>query len=121
MCLVARHLEANGIPTVVIGSALDVVEHCGVARFVFTDFPLGNPCGHPYARDMQKSIVAQALRLLESATAPRTTERAPFAWRDDPGWRARYGWFDPSDHERLRTLGVEWRQKRMKAAGKSDA
>ena len=64
MSLVARHLEANGIPTVVIGSALDVVEHCGVARFVFTDFPLGNPCGHPYARDMQKSIVAQALRLV---------------------------------------------------------
>ncbi len=121
MSLVARHLEANGIPTVVIGSALDVVEHCGVARFVFTDFPLGNPCGHPYARDMQKSIVARALRLLESATAPRSTEHAPFAWRDDPGWRARYGWFDPSDHERLRALGIEWRQKRMKGGDKPDA
>jgi hypothetical protein len=27
--LVARHLETNGIPTVIVGSALDVVEHCG--------------------------------------------------------------------------------------------
>jgi D-proline reductase (dithiol) PrdB len=41
--LVARHLETNGIPTVIVGSALDVVEHCGVPRFYFTDFPLGNP------------------------------------------------------------------------------
>ena len=116
MSLVARHLEANGIPTVIVGSALDVVEHCGVPRFVFTDFPLGNPCGHPYARDMQKRIVAQALRLLEAATAPRTTETAPFSWRDEPGWRERYGWFDPTDHERLRALGIEWRRKRMKPA-----
>ena len=48
LSLVARHLEANGLPTVIIGSALDVVEHCGVPRFLFTDFPLGNPCGHPW-------------------------------------------------------------------------
>jgi len=46
--LVSRHLEANGISTVVIGSARDIVEECGVARFVFSDFPLGNPCGKPY-------------------------------------------------------------------------
>ena len=32
MSLVSRHLEANGIPTVVIGSARDIVEECGVAR-----------------------------------------------------------------------------------------
>jgi len=37
--LVARYLEANGLPTVIVGSALDIVEHCGVPRFLFTDFP----------------------------------------------------------------------------------
>ena len=31
--LVGRHLEANGISTVIVGSALDVVEHCGVPGF----------------------------------------------------------------------------------------
>ena len=46
------------MPTVVIGSARDIVEHCGVARFVFTDFPLGNPCGHPWRRDMQREVRA---------------------------------------------------------------
>ena len=78
MGLVARHLEANGIPTVVIGSARDIVEECGVARFLFTDFPLGNPCGRPWDREMQCDIVARSLSLFETASAPRTTVRAPF-------------------------------------------
>jgi D-proline reductase (dithiol) PrdB len=88
--LVARHLEANGIPTVVVGSARDIVEHCGVPRFLFTDFPLGNPCGHPWRRDMQRAVISQALGLLVSAEAPRTTVRSPFAWKDDGDWKNDY-------------------------------
>ena len=115
MSLVARHLEANGIPTVIIGSARDVVEHCGVPRLLFTDFPLGNPCGHPWRRDMQRAIVRQALGLLDSARAPRTTVTAPFRWKDDdPDWRARYGRFDPADRERLLALGEERRRRRAR-------
>ena len=113
--LVARHLEANGVPTVIIGSARDVVEHCGVPRFLFTDFPLGNPVGHPWRRDMQKRIVAQGLGLLASATAPRTTAVAPFAWKDDPGWRERYGRVDPAERERLLAIGDERRRARAEA------
>jgi len=112
--LVARHLEANGIPTVIIGSALDVVEHCGVPRLLFTDFPLGNPCGHPWRRDMQKAIVRQAIGLLEQATAPRTTVNAPYRWKDDPGWRARYGRVDPAQRDQLLALGEERRRRRAK-------
>lgn len=85
--LVARHLEANGIATVVMGTARDIVERCGVARFVFTDFPLGNPCGEPDDADMQRTIVGQALDLLETATAPRTTVQAPFSWSKGEQWK----------------------------------
>ena len=46
--LVARHLEANGIATVVMGAAKDIVEHAAVARFLFSDFPLGNSAGKPH-------------------------------------------------------------------------
>ena len=109
--LVSRHLEENGIPTVIIGSARDVVEHCGVARFMFTDFPLGSPCGHPWRKDMQQEIVSSALGLLESATAPRTTVVAPFAWKEDPGWRERYGRVDPAERDRLIAIGEERRRK----------
>lgn len=109
--LVARYLEERGLPTVVIGSARDVVEHCGVPRFVYTEFPLGNPCGHPWQPSMQKNIVAMALGLLESATSPRTTLVAPFAWKDDPGWRDRYGRVDPAELERLIAQGKERRRR----------
>jgi D-proline reductase (dithiol) PrdB len=94
--LVARHLEAHGIATVILGSARDVVEHCGVARFVFTDFPLGNPCGKPYDVAMQRSIVGFGLDLLESARAPRTTLQTPFVWSENQSWRDNYMRIEPA-------------------------
>ncbi len=87
MSLVARHLEANGIPTVVIATARDIVEHCGVARLVFVDFPLGNPCGESFEADMQRAIVEMALRLLETATEPRTTFEAGLEWSRGDKWK----------------------------------
>ena len=110
MSLVARTLEAAGLPTVIIGSALDVVEHCGVPRFVFTDFPLGNPCGPPDRGDVQRAVVELALDLLSDAEKPRTTVRAPFDWHD-PDWRGRYGRVDPAERERLRQLGDQRRAR----------
>jgi glycine/betaine/sarcosine/D-proline reductase family selenoprotein B len=85
--LVARHLEANGIPTVVIAVARDIVETAGVARFVFVDFPLGNPCGEPYDIKQQQDIVELALALLEDAEGPRTTVKAPFEWSKGDRWK----------------------------------
>ena len=82
MSLVARHLEASGIPTVIFGCARDIVEYCGVPRFVFCDFPLGNPCGTPFDAVMQRDVVALGLALLASATAPGTTVVAPYAWHE---------------------------------------
>ena len=39
LSLVARHLEANGIPTVVMGCAKDIVEHAGCAALPVQRFP----------------------------------------------------------------------------------
>ena len=112
MSLVARYLEAKGLPTVIIGSAKDIVEHCGVPRFLFSDFPLGNPCGHPWSPDMQEATVSQVLGLLETATAPRTTVRSTFEWKPDPEWRDRYNRVQPEDRERLLAMGDARRLKR---------
>ena len=90
MSLVARHLETNGISTVVVGSAKDIVEQCGVPRFVFTDFPLGNPCGKPDDSIMQRAIVGIALDILETAGHPRTTVQTPFYWDSTGEWRGAY-------------------------------
>ncbi|MDX2158546.1 MAG: hypothetical protein SFW09_18760 [Hyphomicrobiaceae bacterium] len=107
------------MPTVVIGSARDIVEHCGVPRFLYSDFPLGNPCGHPWNAAMQSETVRLGLGLLETATAPRTTVRSPFEWRDDPSWRDRYNRIDPADREKLLAIGDARRAKRGQAPRQS--
>ena len=86
--LAARHLEAHGIATVVLGCARDIVEHCGVPRFAFSDFPLGNAAGRPFDEDSQRITLDLALDLLESARAARTTVQSPLVWSEDPGWKA---------------------------------
>ena len=100
MSLVARHLEANGIATVILGCAKDIVEHCGAPRFVFSDFPLGNPCGKPFDVEMQHAILEIALGVLESARYPRTTVQTPFIWSADHSWKERY-LSNPADAEPL--------------------
>jgi D-proline reductase (dithiol) PrdB len=85
--LIARHLEANKMPTVVFGTARDVVEHAGVPRFIFTDFPLGNPCGRPFDAEMQARIIELGLDLLENANQPGTTVQTPYVWSEDTAWK----------------------------------
>ena len=85
--LVSRHLEANGLPTVIMGCAKDIVERCGVPRFVFSDFPLGNSAGRPFDVESQAATLELALRVLETAPAARTTVQSPQRWRDDAAWK----------------------------------
>jgi hypothetical protein len=88
--LVARYLEANGIPTVIMGCAKDIVEYCGVPRFLFSDFPLGNSAGRPFDEASQAETLELALRVLETAPAARTTVQSPLRWRDDAAWKLDY-------------------------------
>src|ERR1700678_1532197 len=81
--LIARHLEANGIPTVVMGCAKDIVEHAAVPRFLFSDFPLGNSAGKPHDVASQAQTLELALGLLESASGARTTMQSPLRWSAD--------------------------------------
>ena len=88
--LAARHLEANGIPTIVMGCAKDIVEYCGVPRFLFSDFPLGNAAGRPNDPQSQAFTLELALRVLEAAPGPRTTVQSPLRWSADPAWKLDY-------------------------------
>ena len=90
MSLVARHLEAHGIATVIMGAALDIVEHCGVPRFLFSDVPLGHSAGLPYDESSQDATLRAALDLLRDATQARSTCRNPVRWPGDPDWKRHY-------------------------------
>jgi hypothetical protein len=88
--LAARHLEADGISTVIMGCAKDIVEHCGVPRFLFSDFPLGNSAGRPFDTASQVETLELGLQLLEQAPAARTTMQSPLRWSADAGWKLDY-------------------------------
>ena len=88
--LAANALEAAGIAAVISGCAKDIVEHVGVPRFLFNDFPLGNAAGPPHEPEVQLQIARQALNLAISATAPRTTEMSPFDWPGAADWKRDY-------------------------------
>jgi hypothetical protein len=87
--LIARHLEANGIATVIMGCAKDIVERAGAPRFVFSDFPLGNGAGKPNDPASQSATLDLALEVLEMATEP-LTEQSPQVWSDDETWKQDY-------------------------------
>ena len=91
----------------VIGSARDIVEECGVPRFLFVDFPLGNPCGKPWDVPMQQALIGEAFDLLEKSWQPRTTVQASFAWtaNENDLWRNRYMLVDDSNREALAKAG----------------
>ena len=88
--LVARHLEANGIPTILMGCAKDIVEHAAAPRFLFSDFPLGNSAGKPHDITSQDRTLELALHLLETAPGPQTTMQSPIRWDDDGKWKLDY-------------------------------
>jgi hypothetical protein len=104
--LAARQLEANGIATVVMGCAKDIVEYGGVPRFLFSDFPLGNAAGRPHDRESQAFTLELALRVLETAPAARTTVQSPLLWSPDPSWKLDY-----SNLERLTSEEIQRRRR----------
>jgi D-proline reductase (dithiol) PrdB len=108
--LVARHLEANGIPTVIMGCAKDIVEHAGVPRFLFSDFPLGNSAGKPFDGESQAATLELALRVLETAPAARTTVQSPQRWSDDAAWKLDYNNLDKLTPEELEEKRKEFDQ-----------
>ena len=119
--LVARHLEANGIPTVVIATARDIVESAAVPRLLFVDFPLGAPCGEPWHAAQQREVLEKAFRLLETATAPQTTVEAGLRWSKGQRWKDLI--FTPEQPFLPGEAGEAWLKKKeayrkMKAEGK---
>lgn len=93
-----------------MGCALDIVAHCGVPRFVFSDFPLGNSAGKPFDAASQAATLELALHVLETATAPRTIVHSPQRWSDDPAWKLDY-----DNVERLTAKEITERRQEFEA------
>ena len=84
--LVARVLEAGGICTVVFSNARDITERACTPRAVFSNFPLGNPCGRPGDAAAQRDTLIAGLRLVESARESGTLLDRPDVWSESRRW-----------------------------------
>ncbi len=115
--LVARHLEANGIPTVVMGCAKDIIEHAAVPRFLFSDFPLGNSAGKPHDVASQAQTLELAFQLLESASGPQTTMQSALRWSEDASWKLDYNNVAQLSPEELARRRAEFDKQKEIARG----
>ena len=113
--LAARMLEENGISTVVMGCAKDIVEYVGVPRFLFSDFPLGNAAGRPKDAASQGFTLDLALSVLEAAPAPRTTVQSPLKWSVGADWKRDYCNVERLTPEEIRRLRDEFDKGKAQA------
>ena len=99
-----------------MGCAKDIVEHCGVPRFVFSDFPLGNAAGKPHDIESQRQTLMLALEALDKASAPRTTLTSPQQWSPDTQWKTNFYSIAKLSDEELAQRRAEF--DKIKAVGK---
>ena len=120
MSLIARHLEANGIPTVIMGCVKDIVEHVGAPRFLFSDFPLGNAAGKPNDIESQAYTMELALKVLETAVGPRTTVQSPLRWSEDASWKLDFSNIEQMSDEEIARRRAEFDRNKQIAKARRE-
>ena len=80
--MIAREIEARGIPTISLSSAWSITAAANPPRAVYIDFPLGHTSGKPNDRPGQRRIMIDTLSALESIQQPGTIRRLPYTWSD---------------------------------------
>jgi hypothetical protein len=78
--VLARLFESAGIATVLVTNMPFWSERVGVPRSLGVEFPYGHIIGPSGNAAMQTRVIRQALRVLESASAPDTIEHFQEPW-----------------------------------------
>jgi len=82
--VIARALEARGLPTLSMSVLLESAEEAKPPRTCFLDFPLGCPAGKPNEAEQQREILRSALKLApEFDEQPWHIKTLPFQWSPD--------------------------------------
>ena len=84
MCLIARFFETRGLPTLILGSALDIMQAGRPPRARFLDYPLGFEAGRPFDEDNQLEVLKTAVSTFDRMDAP-AIEKLEFSWQ--AGWK----------------------------------
>ncbi len=89
MGLIARDIEAAGVPTLCMTSAWDITRAVAPPRAVFVHHPLGHQTGAPGDAEGQRELVRAALEAGLSIQRPGEIVELPWRWQGDPGWEER--------------------------------
>ena len=84
MGLVARVIEAAGIPTVTLNMIWVYQRLIGMPRVAAIEHPFGRPYGDVGDSDTQRDVMRAALAVFESAAQAGHVEHLPFKWHEDP-------------------------------------
>ncbi len=95
MGLIAREIEAAGIPTLSMTSAWSITASVNPPRAAYLDFPLGHTTGKPHDAAGQRDILRAAFEAFETLEAPGQIRPLPFTWSDDDAWKDRVMRPDP--------------------------
>ena len=87
MGLIAREIEARGIPTLSMTSALSITRAANPPRGAYLDFPLGHTAGKPHQPLLNHDIVRDALRVFETSVRSGEIVRLAYEWADDDVWK----------------------------------
>ena len=82
--LIARYFETKGLPTLILGSAFDILAAGMPPRAVFLNYPLGFETGKPFDKNNQSDVVRTALAEFGSFETPGI-KTLPFEWQ--AGWQ----------------------------------
>ena len=82
--VIARALEARGLPTLSMSVLLEAAEEAKPPRTCFLDFPLGCPAGKPHEAEQQREILRSALMAApDFGGKPWHIKTLPFQWSPD--------------------------------------
>lgn len=80
MPVLARWVEAAGIPTVIVTMMPSVADERRAPRIVGVEFPYGHAFGMPHDRAMQRHVLELALRVLAGAASFGTRVDLDLEW-----------------------------------------
>ncbi len=84
MGLVARVIEAAGIPTVTLNMIWVYQRLVGMPRVAAIEHPFGRPYGDVGDAQTQTAVLRASLDVFREAEAPGHVTQLPFVWHEDP-------------------------------------
>jgi hypothetical protein len=118
VCLLARHLEANGTPTLILGGAHDILTAGKAPRMVFLDYPLGHGAGGRGDPSAQYAVTRAALDAFETIKNPGEMITLPNQWHEGESWKTNFVEADSDSRSpRDETPRYQFEEDRIAAEG----